>query len=63
LLAVLNILTLIILAILSFNLLRRRPTINSERLGEVLASLETTDERVATIDALIKKELAKLNQS
>jgi len=63
LLALLNVLTLIILALLSLNLLRRRPTINSERLSEVLASLETTDERVATIDALIKKELAKLNQS
>lgn len=63
LLALLNVLSLIIVALLSLNLLRRRPTIDSERLSEVLESLETTDERVATIDALIKKELEKLNQS
>lgn len=63
LLALLNILTLIIVALLSLNLLRRRSTINSERLSGVLESLETTDERVASIDALIKKELEKLNQS
>ena len=63
LLALLNVLTLIILALLSLNLLRRRPTINSERLSEVLESMETPDERVATIDALIKKELEKLNRS
>lgn len=63
LLALLNILTLIIVALLSLNLWRRRPTINSERLSEVLESLEKTDERVSTIDALIKKELEKLNQS
>ena len=63
LLALLNVLTLIIVALLSLNLLRRRPTINSERLSEVLGSLETTDERVATIDALIKKEMKKLRQS
>ena len=63
LLALLNVLTLIIVALLSLNLLRRRPTIDSERLSEVLGSLETTDERVATIDALIKKELEKLHQS
>ena len=63
LLALLNVLTLIIVALLSLNLLRRRPTIDSERLGEVLGSLKTTDERIATIDALIKKELEKLHQS
>jgi len=63
LLALLNILTLIFVALLSLNLLRRIPTINSERLSEVLESLETPDERVATIDALIKKELEKLNRS
>ncbi|MGB2690633.1 MAG: hypothetical protein WBC36_16760 [Desulfobacterales bacterium] len=63
LLALLNVLTLIIVALLSLNLLRRRPTIDSERLREVLGSLETTDERIATIDALIKKELEILHQS
>ena len=63
LLALLNVLTLIIVALLSLNLLRRRPTIDSERLREVLGSLKTTDERIATIDALIKKELEKLHQS
>ena len=61
LLAVLNVLTLIIIALLSLYLLRRRPTIDSERLREVLGSLKTTDERIATIDALIKKELEKLH--
>jgi len=63
LLALLNVLTLIILALLSLNLLRRRPTIDSERLSEALGSLETTDESIATLDALIKKELEKLHQS
>jgi hypothetical protein len=63
LLALLNVLTLIILALLSLNLLRRRPTIDSERLSEDLGSLETTDESIATLDALIKKELEKLHQS
>lgn len=63
LLALLNVLTLIIVALLSLNLLRRRPTIDSERHREVLGSLKTTDERIATIDALIKKELEKLHQS
>ena len=62
LLALLNVLTLIIVALLSLNLLGRRPTIDSERPREVLRSLETTDERIA-IDALIKKELEKLHQS
>jgi hypothetical protein len=63
LLALLNVLTLIIIALLSLYLLRRRPTIDSERFREVLGSLKTTDERIATIDALIKKELEKLHQS
>lgn len=63
LLALLNVLTLIIVALLSLNLLKRRPTIDSERLREVLGSLKTTDERIATIDTLIKKELEKLHQS
>jgi hypothetical protein len=63
LLALLNVLTLIILALLSLNLLRRRPTIDSERLSEALGSLETTDESIATLDALIKKEMEKLHQS
>ncbi len=63
LLALLNVLTLTILALLSLNLLRRRPTIDSERLSEALGSLETTDESIATLDALIKKELEKLHQS
>ena len=63
LLALLNVLTLIILALLSLNLLRRRPRIDSERLSEVLGSLETTDKRIAAIDALIKKELEKIHQS
>jgi hypothetical protein len=61
LLALLNVLTLIIIALLSLYLLRRRRTIDSERLREVFGSLKTTDERVATIDALIKKELEKIH--
>jgi hypothetical protein len=61
LLALLNVLTLIIVALLSLYLLRRRRTIDSERLREVFGSLKTTDERVATIDALIKKELEKIH--
>ena len=63
LLALLNVLALIILALLSINLFKKRPAIDSGRLGEVLRSLETTDESIATLDALIKKELEKLHQS
>ena len=63
LLALLNVFTLIIVALLSLNLLKRKPTMDSERLREVLGSLKTTDERIAAMDALIKKELEKLHQS
>jgi hypothetical protein len=60
--ALLNVLSLIIIALLSLNLLRRRSTTGSESLKRVLGSLETTDERIADINVLIKKELEKLHQ-
>jgi len=63
LLALLNVLTLIIVALLSLNLLRRKPAMDSKRIREVLGSLKTTDEHIATIDALIKEELEKLHPS
>lgn len=63
LLALLNILAVIIIALISFNLLKRRSGINPRHLGKILNSLETTDESIATVDALIKKEMAKIDQS
>jgi len=59
----LNIFTVIIVALLGFNLLKRRSRNDSEHLGEMLNFLKTTDESVATIDTMIKRELKKLNRN
>lgn len=63
LLILLNFSTVIIIALLSFNLLRRRPTIDSDQFDEILDSLKTTDESIAAIDVMINKELKKLDHS
>lgn len=59
----LNIFTVIVVALLAFNLLKRRSGSDSEHLGEMLNFLKTTDDRVLTLDNMIKRELKKLNQN
>jgi len=59
----LNIFTIIIVALLGFNLLKRRSRSDPEHIGEILNFLKTTDESVATVDTMIKRELKKLNQN
>jgi len=63
LLVLLNVFTFIIIALLSFNLLKRRSLDNSEHLNEILESLKTTDESIATIEAMINRELKKIEHS
>jgi hypothetical protein len=63
LLILLNFSTVIIIAILGFNLLKKRPSIDSGHLDEILGSLKTTDESIAAIDVMINKELKKLDHS
>ena len=63
LLVLLNVFTFIIIALLSFNLLKRRSMDDSEHLNEILESLKTTDESIATIEAMINRELKKIEHS
>ena len=63
LLVLLNIFTVIVIALLSFNLLKRRSTIDSEHLSKTLDSLKATDESIAAIDVMINRELKKLDHS
>ena len=63
LLVLLNILTFIIIVLLSFYLLKSRSMDDSEHLNEILESLKTTDESIATIETMIKKELKKIEHS
>lgn len=60
LLVLLNILTFIIIVLLSFYLLKSRSMDDSEHLNEILESLKTTDESIATIETMIKRELKKI---
>ena len=63
LLVLLNIFTFIIIVLLSFNLLKRRSMDDSEHLNDILESLKTTDESIATIEAMINRELKKIEHS
>lgn len=63
LLALLNVLILIIIALLCFNLLQKKSKADAEPLNEVLNSLKTSNKNMAAIDTLIKRELKKLEQS
>ena len=58
-LILLNFLTIVIILLLSFNLLRKKSGIYSKHVDKTSDSLETVDERIATIDAMIDKELKK----
>jgi hypothetical protein len=62
LLALLNFLAVIIIALISFNLLKRRSGPHPRHPIKVLNSIETTDESISDVDALIKKEMAKIDQ-
>jgi hypothetical protein len=55
-LILLNFLTIVIILLLSFNLLRKKSGIHSKHVDKTSDSLKTVDERIATIDAMIDKE-------
>jgi hypothetical protein len=58
-LILLNFLTIVIILLLSFNLLRKKSGIYSKHVDKTSDSLETVDERIAAIDAMIDKEFKK----
>jgi hypothetical protein len=60
-LVLLNLLTIVIILLLSFNLLKKKSGINSDHLSKILDSLKTADESIAAIDAMINKEFKKHN--
>lgn len=59
----LNIITVMILALLSFNLLRKRHVVDFKDHGGISNSLRTSDKRVFSIDSRIKEELEKYDRS
>lgn len=59
----LNVITVIILALLSFNLLRKRHAVDFLDYGGLSDSLRTSDKRVFSIDSRIREELEKYDQS
>jgi hypothetical protein len=58
-LVLLNFLTIVIVLLLSFNLLKKKSGINSKHVGKISDSLKTVDERIAAIDAMINREFKK----
>jgi len=62
-LVLLNILAIVIILLLVFNLLKKKSGINSEHLGNIPDSLKTGDESIAAIDAMINKKFKKHDQS
>lgn len=62
-LVLLNLLAIVIILLLSFNLLKKKSGINSEHLGKIPDSLGTADESIASIDARINREFKKHDQS
>jgi len=63
LLIILNVFTFIIIVLLSFYLLKSRSMNDSEHLDEILESLKTTDESIASIETMINRELKKIEHS
>ena len=59
----LNVITVIILALLSFNLLRKRHAVDFTDHGGISDSLRTSDKSVFSIDSRIKEELEKYDRS
>ena len=62
-LVLLNLLTIVIILLLGFNLLKKKSGIDSEHLGNISDSLKTGNESIAAIDAMINKEFEKHDQS
>ncbi len=60
-LILLNFLTIVIILLLGFNLLKKKSGINSKHIGKIPDSLKTADESIAAIDAMINKEFKKHN--
>jgi hypothetical protein len=58
-LVLLNFLTIVIVLLLSFNLLKKKSGINSKHVGKISDSLKTVDEGIAAIDAMINREFKK----
>jgi len=58
-LVLLNFLTVVIVLLLSFNLLKKKSGMNSKHGGKISDSLKTGDEQIAAIDAMINRELKK----
>ncbi|MBW2181282.1 MAG: hypothetical protein JRG81_13090 [Deltaproteobacteria bacterium] len=58
-LVLLNLLTIVIILLLGFNMLKKKSGIDSEHLGNIPDSLKTGDESIAAIDAMINKEFKK----
>ena len=58
-LVLLNFLTIVIVLLLSFNLLKKKSGVNSKHVGKISDSLKTVDERIAAIDAMINREFKK----
>ena len=58
-LILLNFLTIIIVLLLSFNLWKKKSGMNSKPSGKIPDSLQTVDERIAAVDAMINNELKK----
>ena len=62
-LVLLNLLTIVIILLLGFNLLKKKSGIDSEHLGNISDSLKTGNKSIAAIDAMINKEFEKHDQS
>jgi hypothetical protein len=62
-LVLLNLLTIVIIMLLGFNLLKKKSGIGSEHLDNIPDSLKTGDESIAAIDTMINKKFKKHDQS
>jgi hypothetical protein len=58
-LILLNFLTVVIVLLLSFNLLKKKSGINSKPVDKISDPLRTVDERIAAIDDMINREFKK----
>lgn len=58
-LVLLNFLTVVIVLLLSFNLLKKKSGMNSKPVGKISDAVKTGDERISAIDAMINKEFKK----
>jgi hypothetical protein len=58
-LVLLNFLTVVIVLLLSFNLLKKKSGMNSKHGGKISDAVKTGDERIAAIDTMINRELKK----